>query len=1538
VEYGCRVRTLIRTVGIAAGLTLAASAFAENTVASKATKALPESAYDSQSESDGRYWIRRLPGGAAPEGYVAPSSERGVLCSLDDATQCYSRPAPFAPVTIPIVGEFNADTFVVWDDFVASASGDVTSICWSAQFSDDEQCGLQADPMAQPGDEGQWIVEYFSTTAGFPGSSIGGPFQTGQGGVTVQFEAGSNDLGFGFPEQFETKWTMSHPAVAVSAGTCYWISFDWNPEAQSPCFQNIVLSYENDLGNRRSLILDISDMQPPAIKDLVNEDVAVCIGIVNGGAVPLANSNNEMGGACTMFVEGAGNDDVNSAITIACGSQITNADNRFATIDAAWGLEPPCRIGGADLNVYTSGDFWYVFTATHTSASISTCATQGEVGLAGGNSIIELYTHTMQPPPAGPWVPAQFTRIACSDNACGVYSDATSFSLVVGQTYYARIMSWSGNAQGLYNITLECPVPVAPNAFCADAINVPPTGVGGGWQDLQGTIFEASTRTGELNTNPGACVNPTFPTDTPVLANTSRGVWYKLTGIGGTRVDISTDNTLAGGGTIFNTRLTVYCSPSDSCGDLACLNADEDINPNTNNTRSRVEICALDGKTYYIYVHGNGSQVGEFACSFRQVVDGNQDPVLCCDDQPCINFQEYTIPAGSVAELEGCDNAATGGGGGMWDTDNNSGCNIPAAHPLVAANPNGAGTWTGLMEEGPVGVTVVASTRSFSQFVDNDWFVLRNLPPAPTSFIFDSEGSFEPPVRYFPFALNTNFRNCLNTAAFSPQTTATLGARLGRRWYYNRELTGVDEDGTTGVDANEMAVQIRNNITAGFGYPCGASDSYWTRVNYVLPMADCNWHAPFGELTASEYFDEAIVGTWNMDGGSLGYAIGEPCDPMDPNHRSKTGCFDNGLDGDFITLNLIDDSLPYSVGGSAGAQTGNGPTLGRIDGVAGPGGAQRDFDIYRFQVDVPSDVRIESDCGGAFQFIVTEDTCDLDNSDTLGAGGTSGRCGARRGFFTSHMVLPAGTYQLWAFGTDPLTGSGIFGTYQCSDPVSPYLIYASATPLPECTPTGTMATKEDAENPCPLQFMPDATCDPLNDGCIQDAWGADSISSGNTVLGTLFTTYLVPPEDIFIVDQDYYEFTVNVPSQLKITGSANGPVRFQVLDTGVNGANCLADISDTVRVLASFNATSCDAGSPVEHVTYLAPGTYSVVAAPGSTEFGLLDSVLDCNNAEERTYNLTIQTAAIGCCTIGSGDINATASECSNLGGAFNATPCSNEYMQLAPRGTCGGLVSISGSGTRVDGGNSGTTPKVIGDEDILNVPIGFSFNYMGQDYTQIGISSNGFLVMGGGETNSALPRAFPADSQPNAIVAPFWANWSAYGHSGADFGVWTQLTGGVGNGVLTVEWYVGCDSNSFISRARFQVLLYEATGNIEFRYGTFENLVGSGAFDDDTETYSAGVEDYTGLRGLNLPVDSNFLANGNTCFLVSAGAPFVCCLGNANGDNVVDFDDLVAVLGNWLESSTVSTPNNDGDADCNGDVDFDDIVAVLGEWLNACP
>lgn len=61
-----------------------------------------------------------------------------------------------------------------------------------------------------------------------------------------------------------------------------------------------------------------------------------------------------------------------------------------------------------------------------------------------------------------------------------------------------------------------------------------------------------------------------------------------------------------------------------------------------------------------------------------------------------------------------------------------------------------------------------------------------------------------------------------------------------------------------------------------------------------------------------------------------------------------------------------------------------------------------------------------------------------------------------------------------------------------------------------------------------------------------------------------------------------------------------------------------------------------------------------------------------------------------------------------------------------------------------------------------------------------------------------------------------------------------------------------------------------------------------------------------------------------------------VLCLGDADGDRVVNFNDITSVLAFWLDDYTPST--GPGDANGDGVVNFDDITNVLSNWLAVCP
>ena len=72
-----------------------------------------------------------------------------------------------------------------------------------------------------------------------------------------------------------------------------------------------------------------------------------------------------------------------------------------------------------------------------------------------------------------------------------------------------------------------------------------------------------------------------------------------------------------------------------------------------------------------------------------------------------------------------------------------------------------------------------------------------------------------------------------------------------------------------------------------------------------------------------------------------------------------------------------------------------------------------------------------------------------------------------------------------------------------------------------------------------------------------------------------------------------------------------------------------------------------------------------------------------------------------------------------------------------------------------------GITPiGTVGDDTISNFSVP-TFYWGGEPYTEIGVGSNGYVVIGGGDSNdvSAVPEGFPDTDPPNNVIAPFWTD-----------------------------------------------------------------------------------------------------------------------------------------------------------------------------------
>jgi hypothetical protein len=102
-----------------------------------------------------------------------------------------------------------------------------------------------------------------------------------------------------------------------------------------------------------------------------------------------------------------------------------------------------------------------------------------------------------------------------------------------------------------------------------------------------------------------------------------------------------------------------------------------------------------------------------------------------------------------------------------------------------------------------------------------------------------------------------------------------------------------------------------------------------------------------------------------------------------------------------------------------------------------------------------------------------------------------------------------------------------------------------------------------------------------------------------------------------------------------------------------------------------------------------------------------------------------------------------------------------------------------------------GITPVAIGDEEAVNFSgLAAPFRFADQDYTTIGVTSNGYSVAGGVSSGAEIqfvPQTLPDPALPNSVLAPFWTDLDGTGAPGVFA---AELTDGTSTW-LVIEWRV---------------------------------------------------------------------------------------------------------------------------------------------------
>lgn len=247
----------------------------------------------------------------------------------------------------------------------------------------------------------------------------------------------------------------------------------------------------------------------------------------------------------------------------------------------------------------------------------------------------------------------------------------------------------------------------------------------------------------------------------------------------------------------------------------------------------------------------------------------------------------------------------------------------------------------------------------------------------------------------------------------------------------------------------------------------------------------------------------------------------------------------------------------------------------------------------------------------------------------------------------------------------------------------------------------------------------------------------------------------VTPKSTTIANNGSRTFTITVSSNG--TGQQFGEVRF--LTTG----------KPTLRMpVAWFNRQ----------------GVVTLAQSCGSTTLALNGSTVCTVTAT----NTTMSDAAVNATSEVTGGLRITSAN-----GASVATSHKKATTGPVPLAGAQDAVPAIASGSSPAGGYLplslfGIPPTAIGDEQIVNFNVP-AFSFGGQSFTRLGVVSDGYLVLGGGDGGDVnfVPQTLPDPTRPNGVLAPYWTDLDGTGADGFRIGTLTDGT----NTWIVVDWRV---------------------------------------------------------------------------------------------------------------------------------------------------
>ncbi|MCF7801205.1 MAG: T9SS type A sorting domain-containing protein [Candidatus Marinimicrobia bacterium] len=281
----------------------------------------------------------------------------------------------------------------------------------------------------------------------------------------------------------------------------------------------------------------------------------------------------------------------------------------------------------------------------------------------------------------------------------------------------------------------------------------------------------------------------------------------------------------------------------------------------------------------------------------------------------------------------------------------------------------------------------------------------------------------------------------------------------------------------------------------------------------------------------------------------------------------------------------------------------------------------------------------------------------------------------------------------------------------------------------------------------------------------------------------------------------------------------------------------------------------------------------------------------------------------------------------------------------LAPTFTWNSISPANlGSGTLVPLNDHGENQ-----DDITTISLPFAFGFYGQNYSQVSISSNGYVALGASSQSTFRNWRIPGALGPNPMIAGFWDDLML----GTGSGVYTYFDVVEHKFIIEYSSMVNRYDNS--TRETFQIILYDpqyygssdGNGDILILYNDINNVdSGTGSTSSHGNYATVGIKNQTGTIGLEYTYDNDYpvaakpLEDHMALFFTTRTDDILPCpgwgKGDVNHDGWRNVQDLVATV-------NVIFGTNPGEcglwaADMNSDslVNVSDVVLQVNSILGA--